>query len=252
MKDNGQGGSRREERRRRRIRNQILVYVTTVAVIGLVITGGVFGTWKVASVVHDRKEAALLVEQQQQEQEQEKESQEIVISEPEPMEEEPEEERDALDDLVDTCIDAMSLEDKVAGLFIITPEQLTGVGTAVKAGDATQTALNEYAIGGLVYSTANIKSSDQFTTMLSTTATRSRYPIFLAVTEEVAAGTVAKSAISVADLKNFSDMATAGDSLVARSAGEEMGSYLSTLGINLNLAPSALSVIWASGFCPMR
>lgn len=237
MKDNGQGFSRREERRRRRVRNQILVYLTTVAVIGLVIAGVVMAAWKVSSVVRDRKEAALLAEQQEQEPEQE--SQEIVISEPEPMEEEPQEERDDLDALVDTCIEAMSLEDKVAGLFIITPEQLTGVGTAVKAGEATQTALNNYAIGGLVYRKENIKSADQFTTMLSTTATMSRYPIFLAVTEEGADGTVAKSAISVADLKSFADMAAASDSSVARSAGTEMGSYLSTLGINLNLAPSA-------------
>ncbi len=237
MKDNGQEFSRREERRRRRVRNQILVYVTTVAVIALVVVGIVMAALKVAGVVKDRQEAAQLAEQQQQELEQE--SQEIVISEPDPIEEEPQEERDALDDVVDTCIDAMSLEDKVAGLFIITPEQLTGVGTAVKAGEATQTALNDHAIGGLVYRTENIKSADQFSTMLSTTATMSRYPIFLAVTEEGGEGTVAKSAISVADVKTFAEMAETGDSSVARSAGSEMGSYLSELGINVNLAPSA-------------
>lgn len=237
MKDNGQELSRREERRRRRVRNQILVYVTTVAVIALVVVGIVMAALKVAGVVKDRQEAAHLAEQQQQELEQE--SQEIVISEPDPIEEEPQEERDALDDVVDTCIDAMSLEDKVAGLFIITPEQLTGVGTAVKAGEATQTALNDHAIGGLVYRTENIKSSDQFSTMLSTTATMSRYPIFLAVTEEGGEGTVAKSAISVADVKTFAEMAETGDSSVVRSAGSETGSYLSELGINVNLAPSA-------------
>ena len=237
MKDNGQEFSRREERRRRRVRNQILVYVTTVAVVALVVVGIVMAVLKVAGVVKGRQEAAQLAEQQQQELEQE--SQEIVISEPDPIEEEPQEERDALDDVVDTCIDAMSLEDKVAGLFIITPEQLTGVGTAVKAGEATQTALNDHAIGGLVYRTENIKSADQFSTMLSTTATMSRYPIFLAVTEEGGEGTVAKSAISVADVKTFAEMAETGDSSVARSAGSEMGSYLSELGINVNLAPSA-------------
>lgn len=237
MKDNGQEFSRREERHRRRVRNQILVYVTTVIAIALVVIGIVMAALKVANVVRSRQEAAQLAEQQQQETEQE--SQEIVISEPEPMEEEPQEERDALDDVVDTCIDAMSLEDKVAGLFIITPEQLTGVGTAVKAGEATQTALNDHAIGGLVYRTANIKSADQFSTMLSTTATMSRYPIFLAVVEEGEEGTVAKSAISVTDVKTFAELAASGDSSTARSAGSEMGGYLSELGINVNLAPSA-------------
>ena len=76
-------------------------------------------------------------------------------------------------------------------------------------------------------------------TMLTTTASMSRYPIFLAVTEEGGEGTVAKSAISVADVKTFAEMAETGDSSVARSAGSEMGSYLSELGINVNLAPSA-------------
>ena len=237
MKDNGQEFSRREERRRRRVRNQILVYVTTVAVIALGVVGIVFAVGKVSGVVRSRQKAAQQAEQE--EQQQQKETEEIVISEPTPIEEEPREERDALDDVVDTCIDAMSLEDKVAGLFIITPEQLTGVGTAIKAGEATQTALNDHAVGGLVYHGANIKSADQFSTMLTTTASMSRYPIFLAVTEEGGEGTVAKSAISVADVKTFAEMAETGDSSVARSAGSEMGSYLSELGINVNLAPSA-------------
>lgn len=236
MKDNGQEFSRREERRRRRVRNQILVWVTTVAVIALVVVGIVFAVVKVSGVVRSRQQAAQQAEQEQQQQE---ETEEIVISEPTPIEEEPQEERDALDDVVDTCIDAMSLEDKVAGLFIITPEQLTGVGTAVKAGEATQTALNDHAVGGLVYHGANIKSADQFSTMLSTTAAMSRYPIFLAVTEEGGEGTVAKSAISVADVQTFAELAAAGDSSVARSAGSEIGGYLSGLGINVNLAPSA-------------
>ena len=238
MKDNGQEFSRREERRRRRVRNQILVYVTTVVVIALVVVGIVFAVVKVSGVVRSRQKAAQQAEQEEQQQQQ-KETEEIVISEPTPIEEEPREERDALDDVVDTCIDAMSLEDKVAGLFIITPEQLTGVGTAIKAGEATQTALNDHAVGGLVYHGANIKSADQFSTMLTTTAAMSRYPIFLAVTEEGGEGTVAKSAISVADVKTFAEMAETGDSSVARSAGSEMGSYLSELGINVNLAPSA-------------
>lgn len=237
MKDNGQEFSRREERRRRRVRNQILVYVTTVAVIALVVVGIVFAVVKVSGVVRSRQKAAQQAEQEDQQQQ--KETEEIVISEPTPIEEEPREELDALDDVVDTCIDAMSLEDKVAGLFIITPEQLTGVGTAIKAGEATQTALNDHAVGGLVYHGANIKSADQFSTMLTTTASMSRYPIFLAVTEEGGEGTVAKSAISVADVKTFAEMAETGDSSVARSAGSEMGSYLSELGINVNLAPSA-------------
>jgi len=235
----------RELRHRRRIRSQIFVYTTTAFVIALMVGGVVFAAIKVSDVIRGHRDAASESESGETQDIQETVSQpesqeEIAISEPEPpIEEETQETTDALDELVNTCIAAMSLEDKVAGLFIITPEQLTGVNTAVKAGDATQTALNEYAIGGLVYQKANIKSEDQFSTMTSTTATMSRYPIFLAVTEEGADGTIAKSAISVPDLKTFEAIASDGDLSAAYSAGQTMGVYLGECGINLNLAPSA-------------
>ena len=48
---------------------------------------------------------------------------------------------DILDEIVSSCISELSLEDKVAGLFIISPEQFTGVETVVKAGSSTQEAL---------------------------------------------------------------------------------------------------------------
>ena len=57
----------------------------------------------------------------------------VTISEPEPSTEQ--EEVNWLDEMVDACIAEMPLPDKVAGLFVITPEELTGVGTAIKAGD---------------------------------------------------------------------------------------------------------------------
>lgn len=164
---------------------------------------------------------------------------EPVISEPEPTEEEPVEEKDPLDDIVDACIAAMSLEDKVAGLFLITPEQLTGVSAAIKAGDATQEALNQHAVGGMVYQKQNMKSQEQFTQMLSTTATMSRYPMFFAVAEAGANGTVSKSAIPTGELSSFAKLTESGDPTSAYTLGQTMADYLVPLGINLNLAISA-------------
>lgn len=231
--------SPRELRHRRRVRNQICVYIASILIVGIFVGGIAAGVLKVSHVMRDRKQAAQDTLAAVEENVEEQEPEEVVISEPEPVVEEPVEERDALDDIVDACIDAMPLEDKVAGLFLITPEQLTGVTTAIKAGDATQEALNQYAVGGLVYRSGNIKSQDQFAKMVTTTATMSRYPLFLAVKETGATGTIAKSAISTEELGTFAEMVAGGDPTVAYSAGQTIGEYMSALGLNVNLAPSA-------------
>lgn len=48
---------------------------------------------------------------------------------------------EALNDMVEDTLAGMTLEQKVAGLFFVTPEQLTGVSQVVAAGDATRESL---------------------------------------------------------------------------------------------------------------
>ena len=107
--------------------------------------------------------------------------------------------------MIDDLIAGMPLEDKVVNLFIITPEALTGVSTATMAGEGTQTALEKYAVGGLIYFQKNIVSKEQITEMLSNTATYARYPLFLAVDEE--GGKVAR----VASAGIYEGVASAGE-----------------------------------------
>ena len=66
---------------------------------------------------------------------------------------------DALNDMVEDTIAGMTLEQKVAGLFFVTPEQLTGVGQAVQAGEGTKEALAKYPVGGLIYFSQNIQGT---------------------------------------------------------------------------------------------
>jgi len=74
-----------------------------------------------------------------------------------------------LDDYIDTVIAGMTLEEKVAGLIITSPEQLTGVGKAVRAGDSTKAAIEAMPLGGLVYYRQNMESAEQLKEMLSNT-----------------------------------------------------------------------------------
>ena len=126
---------RREFRRKRRIRNQIISYIVTVIVLGGLVAGGIIGAGQVMKTVRDKKQADELQKQLDELAQQEEETPvvEAPVESPEPATE-----QDYLDEIVNACIAEMPLEDKVAGLFIITPEALTGTDVVVKAGDTTK------------------------------------------------------------------------------------------------------------------
>lgn len=230
---------KRQRRRRRRIRNQIAAIIVFVAVIAAVMVGIFFGARKLYRMFTAYK-------QEVEEQLATEETTPVVsITDEEPIvieapEEEVEEEtavptqEELLDQIVNTLISEMPLEDKVAGLFILTPEQLTGVDTAVKAGTGTQDALGTYAIGGLVYAVKNIKDEEQIKEMLKTTSGMSKYPVFMAVSESGASSTVAR-ALSLTEVDSAKTIGQTGDWEAAATAAETQAVYLSDLGFNLNL-----------------
>ena len=140
-------------------------------------------------------------------------------------------------------LDDMTLEEKVCQLFMITPEALTGVETATKAGQATQDAYNKYPVGGIIYFSKNLKNPDQTRTMLANTQEyakeRTGIPVFLSVDEE--GGQVARvghnSAFGVEKIGNMSDVGASGDTQEAYRVGTVIGSYLKDLGFNMDAAP---------------
>lgn len=230
---------RREYRHRRRVRNQIIAYiVAAIVVVGLLI-GAAFGIKHVMSVLEDKKHAEELQQQLEELSEMEVEAPVIEAPVEEPEEEEPAEEKSYLDEIVDSCISEMPLEDKVAGLFMITPEALTGTDLAIRAGDTTKEKLGEYSVGGLIYFSENMQSADQLTEMLQNTKGYSKYPIFLGVDEEGGEiSRVAKSGLAD-NVGKASDIGASGDPQKAKDAGAAAGSYLSDFGFNLNFAPVA-------------
>ena len=139
----------------------------------------------------------------------------------------------------------MTLEQKVAQMFMITPDALTGVDGATMAGDSTKAAYTQYPVGGLIYMAKNLTGTDQTTQMLTNMKSYSQeivgIPVFLGVDEE--GGTVARiasnSAFGVTDVGNMSDVGATGDSQNAYNAGSTIGTYLNTLGFNMDFAPVA-------------
>ncbi len=148
-------------------------------------------------------------------------------------------------DEVQRIVNAMSLEDKVAQLFLVKPEAIVDIGTATAAGESTKQAIDKTPVGGFVYFSDNLQSEQQVQEMLSNvqkySKDRTGLPAFLSVDEE--GGTVARVAGSgrfdVPNVGNMSDIGASGDIQKAKQAGETIGTYLSVLGFNLDFAPDA-------------
>lgn len=226
---------RRRFRRKRRIRNQVIAYGVVIIFAALLVSAGVFAGQKAVAFISERRSMQAMSEPQEPE---EPQPADLVIEAPPEIEEATIEEQ--IDEIVNTCIEAMPLTDKVAGLFIVAPEAITGVSTVIQAGEGTQDALSQYAVGGLVYSTRNIQDKDQLMQMLANTMPMSKYPIFLAIEEEGGDySKIAESGIEIAQVDNMSVIGESNDTSLAYESGLKMGSYLSELGFNLNLAPAA-------------
>uniref|UniRef100_UPI004056F6F0 glycoside hydrolase family 3 N-terminal domain-containing protein n=1 Tax=Acetatifactor sp. TaxID=1872090 RepID=UPI004056F6F0 len=230
---------KREARRKRRQRNQIIAYVTVILLIILMAVGIVFGVSRLTQAAQEQEEVqqdmvdALIGTE---------ETIVVPIQTQEPTEEEvvveltPEQK---LDEIVNAGIEVMPLEDKVAGLFIVTPEAITGVSTAIKAGDGTREALAEYAVGGIIYFSKNIQSEEQLKEMIDNTQLYTKYPLLIAVAEE--GGSVAHVADEGVGTKvdSAQTIGETGDTNNAYQAGNIIGTYLSELGFNLDFAPVA-------------
>lgn len=226
---------RREARRKRRQRNQIAAYMTVLVFIIVLSLGIVLGVKQLTLTAREREEV-------QQEKVDEVFATEETIEVPEEIPTEtvvelsPEEK---LDQIVNAVIEVMPLEDRVAGLFVVTPEAITGVSTAIKAGDGTREALSQYAVGGIVYFGKNMQSEAQLKEMIENTKLYSKYPLFIAVDEE--GGSVSR--VAEAGIGTKVDAAKTigetGDANNAYQAGSSIGGYLSGLGFNLDFAPVA-------------
>ena len=145
---------------------------------------------------------------------------------------------------IEAFLDDLSLEEKVAQLFMITPEALTGVEGVTAAGPITEEAFNTYPVGGIIYMEGNIQSWEQTSEMLSSmqkiSRNRTGLPAFLALDEE--GGTVRRVSGRIENVPYVSDMysiGSTGDIGQAYLSGSIIGDYLGKLGFNVDFAPVA-------------
>ena len=149
-------------------------------------------------------------------------------------------------------VKSMSLEQKAAQLFFVTPEDITQVDAATVAGEDTKKAYEQYPVGGLVYFSRNIQGPEQLSGMLAKTQDYAEeiagVPVFLGVDEE--GGEVSRVAgnknFSVTEYESMRAIGDSKDTSQAYDVGKTLASYLKELGFNIDFAPNA-DVITNSG-----
>ncbi len=138
----------------------------------------------------------------------------------------------------------MKLEEKIAQLFYITPEQLTGMSQVTAAGSTTEQALRNYPVGGLIYSEPNYLDPKQLREMLGTVQgfalKGQEIPLFLGVDEE--GGRVRRigkqETADVPEIGSMLEYAEQGKEKVYEAA-DIIGYYLELFGFNMDFAPVA-------------
>lgn len=164
-------------------------------------------------------------------------------TEPQPTTQPKQPEKTAAEKLLDT----MTLEQKVAQLFFVTPEQLTGVEVATVSGSMTEQALASIPVGGLIYFSKNITGDQQIRDMLSGAVSLSQnagagVPVFTGVDEEggpLVARIANSGLFNVTQFPNMADIGATGDTSQAANVGSTIGGYLKDIGFTVDFAPDA-------------
>lgn len=152
-----------------------------------------------------------------------------------------EEERGAiLDQTIAGYLSNMTIEQKVAGLFFVTPEELTGAGSVTMGGSTLNAALNEYPVGGLFLTETNMESPDQLKEMIFNIKSFTSNEIFIGVAESggeespfVTAG------LTEAVITDQGTIGESGDNTGAYTAGIAIGNLMNEYGINTVIGPVA-------------
>lgn len=140
-------------------------------------------------------------------------------------------------------VNAMTVEQKVAQLFIVTPEELTGAGKVTVVGNTTKNAINQYPVGGLVFSNKNFQGKDQVKKMLA--GVKNHYmsqfntQAFLMISEQGGADSSPLAATVRYTVEAApSEVGASGDSQNAIKAATNISTYLKEMGFNINIAPN--------------
>ncbi len=268
MDNQSSGLSREEIRKKRRKKEQmqaIAIFAAVILVVALVVGGIAVSLVRIFSDKDKEKEiqvdAVTSTEQVVAEETQPvvEETEAVVeeveeeVTEPEP-EETPEEDasqsvideilgtedKAAIEQKVSEKIASMTLEEKVAGLFFVTPAQLMGLQSDVTViGSEFGEKASAYPVGGLLFDESNMPSEEEFVTFVSNIKVYVNEDTFFGIENKggeeapfVAAGFTENVIASHQEIG--ANLGVSG----AYSAGISIGSELRQYGIEVDFSPN--------------
>lgn len=150
------------------------------------------------------------------------------------------EDTEALEQMVSEKIASMTLEEKVAGLFFVTPAQLMGLQSDVTAvGSQFGEMYMKYPVGGILLDESNMPSESEFETLISNLGAYLSEDTFLGIENE--GGENAPFVTRGFTENVIASHQEIGESLGASgaySAGISLGSELRRYGIDVNFTPN--------------
>lgn len=253
--------SKEELRRQRRKKEQMRAYglLAVMIVVVVAVLGGVgFGIYSFINRKPAEKPQEVVVEEEP-----------IVVEEPEPVvsenevteepEEEPEEalpvevtdemKAELLDEYIAGQIANMTLEQKVAGLFFVTPEELTGESSVTIGGSTLNGVVNEYPVGGLYLTESNMESPEQLKEMIFNIKSFTHNEMFIGISEIGGEGSpLVASGLSEAVISSQPTLGESEDNSGAYMAGIAIGNQMNEYGINTVIGPLADIALEEDGF----
>lgn len=150
--------------------------------------------------------------------------------------------QDKLNQELEQIISSMTVEEKVAQLFVVVPEALASNAQTTTTA-AFGSVLAKYPVGGIIYMSANIQNPSQITEAVSKASqyaeSACKLPLLLSLDEE--GGRVARignnANFNVTKIKPMREIGDSGDTAKAYVAGDTIGSYLQDYGFNMDFAP---------------
>lgn len=161
------------------------------------------------------------------------------------QDEEPEKTKEAKEEPFEAYLKKMTLEQKIAQLFIVTPDSFTGIENDTQAEETLKSNFEQTPVGGFIMMGNNISDGPQITEMNARLAQMSMDKLglkpFLSIDEE--GGRVLRIASNInfpeEDVGTMASIGATGDPQNAYNVGTTLGAYLNKYGFNVDFAPDA-------------
>jgi beta-N-acetylhexosaminidase len=139
---------------------------------------------------------------------------------------------------IDKKIATMSIEDKVAQLFVIDLYTVNQTSNVLDVTPSIETFMTEYPVGGIILFSDNVDTANQTKKLISDLQSTASIPLFISIDEEGGlVSRIGSKNIGVDHLPNAATLPSDYSSSQVQTMARTLGQQLASFGINMNFAP---------------